>query len=123
MSNLKTRVSHFFEELGRSRVRQTLLQFSDRQLADAGFSRELLLAGTKAWPWRASPEEWEQRTYSSQVAKPEPELNPADVQSAIEELHAYSDQELEDLGLTRGTIEYAVRNGRPGFEENHRQAA
>ncbi|MCB1805935.1 MAG: DUF1127 domain-containing protein, partial [Candidatus Competibacteraceae bacterium] len=45
MSNLKTRVSHFFEELGRSRVRQTLLQFSDRQLADAGFSRELLLAG------------------------------------------------------------------------------
>ena len=123
MSNLKTRVSHFFEELGRSRVRQTLLQFSDRQLADAGFSRELLLAGNKAWPWRASSEEWEQRIYSSQVAKPEPELNPADVQSAIEELHAYSDQELEDLGLTRGTIEYAVRNGRPGFEENHRQAA
>ena len=123
MSNLKTRVSHFFEELGRSRVRQTLLQFSDRQLADAGFSRELLLAGNKAWPWRAEPEEWEQRTYTSQVAKPEPELNPADVQSAIEELHAYSDQELEDLGLTRGTIEYAVRNGRPGFEENHVQAA
>jgi len=37
----------------RLRIRQQLGGLSDRQLADMGFSRELLEQGSEAWPWRA----------------------------------------------------------------------
>lgn len=38
-------------------------------------------------------------------------------QLAVAELKSYSDRDLLDLGLTRGSIDYAVRHGRPGIEE------
>jgi uncharacterized protein YjiS (DUF1127 family) len=38
--------------LERSRLRQELLRWDARLLADAGFSRELLEDGVRAWPWR-----------------------------------------------------------------------
>ena len=44
--------SRYFTRLGRSRLRRYLLTQSDRLLADAGFSRELLDEGVSAWPWR-----------------------------------------------------------------------
>lgn len=36
---------------GRVKTREVLLTYSDRMLVDAGFSRELLESGVKAWPW------------------------------------------------------------------------
>ena len=120
MSNLKKRFWQFVERMGHERVRLSLLGMSDRQLTDAGFSRELLLMGSKAWPWRAPQDDWQQRFKFDSASTLETvstresakNISEADVQLAIEELDAYSDQELNDLGLTRGTIEYAVRYGR-----------
>lgn len=42
---------------GNAEVRRYLLQLSDRQLADRGFSRELLEQGLGAWPWRIDADE------------------------------------------------------------------
>lgn len=125
MSNFKKRFWAFVEHVGRERVRLSLLGQSERQLADAGFSRELLLMGSKAWPWRPQQDEWLRRFEFASTSKLETEstresaknISEADVQLAIEELDAYSDQELNDIGLTRGTIEYSVRHGRPDSNE------
>lgn len=43
--------------LQRERMRGELLTLSDHALQDAGFSRELLLEGVRAWPWQATDEE------------------------------------------------------------------
>lgn len=103
----------------RSRLRQDLLRLDARLLADAGFSRELVEAGVRAWPWRA-PEETAAGIGGLRFGR---QLTDADYRAAIAELESYSDAELEDLGLSRGVIPEAVRNGRPGFPEDQRQAA
>ncbi|HPE61118.1 MAG: DUF1127 domain-containing protein [Thiothrix sp.] len=36
-----------------------------------------------------------------------------EIRRAIRELQALNDRELNDLGLSRSNIEYAVRNGHP----------
>ncbi len=93
--------------LGRARVREVLLRSSDRMLEDAGFSRELLESGVKAWPWH----------------KPEVALTPLDFKqvgdvAAMRELQNYSDTELHDLGMSRATIPEAVMLGRDGIDNN-----
>jgi uncharacterized protein YjiS (DUF1127 family) len=103
----------------RSRLRQDLLRLDERLLADAGFSRALLEAGIRAWPWRA-PAEPAGGLASLRFGR---QLSEADYRAAIAELESYSDADLLDLGLSRGAIPEAVRNGRPGFPEDHRQAA
>ncbi len=103
----------------RSRLRQDLLRLDARLLADAGFSRELVEAGVRAWPWRA-PEEPAAGLGSLRFGR---KLTDADYRAAIAELESYSDADLLDLGLSRGAIPEAVRNGRPGFPEDQRQAA
>ena len=112
MSSLRTWIE-------RSRLRKDLLQLDPRLLEDAGFSLELVEAGVRAWPWRS-------------VAEPAPSLagpslgrglTNADYRNAVAELESYSDAELQDLGLSRGAIPDAVRNGRPGFPEDQRRAA
>jgi uncharacterized protein YjiS (DUF1127 family) len=102
----------------RSRLRQRLLRMDARRLDDIGYSRALLEDGVRAWPWRlpvdsiAGLGRFELGSFRGPgYAK------------AVAELQAYSDAELSDLGLTRGTIEHAVRNGRPGYPEDQRQAA
>lgn len=109
-------VSNLFTWIERSRLRHNLLQLDARLLADAGFSRALIEAGVRAWPWRA-PEE---PAGSLHFGRPATE---ADYRAAIAELQSYSDSELQDLGLSRGAIPEAVRNGRPGFPEDQRHAA
>ena len=109
ISNLRTWIE-------RSRLRYNLLQFDGRLLADAGFSRELVEAGVRAWPWRAPEEPATTLHFSRRPTE-------ADYRAAIAELQSYSDVELLDLGLSRGAIPEAVRNGRPGFPEDKRQAA
>jgi uncharacterized protein YjiS (DUF1127 family) len=103
----------------RSRLRQNLLRLDPRLLADAGYSHELLAAGVRAWPWR-TPAEPAAGLGALHVGKP---LTEADYRAAIAELESYSDTDLLDLGLSRGAIPEAVRNGRPGFPEDQQQAA
>src|SRR5215467_9099857 len=102
----------------RSRLRQRLLRMDDRRLEDIGYSRALLEDGVRAWPWRLPVD--------SVAGLGRFELGlfrGPSFARAVAELRAYSDAELNDLGLTRGTIEHAVRNGRPGYPEDQRQAA
>jgi uncharacterized protein YjiS (DUF1127 family) len=53
------------ERAVKTRVRQHLLGFSDRQLEDMGFSRDQLAQGLKSWPWRATVE-----TYGTTASLP-----------------------------------------------------
>lgn len=46
-----------------------------------------------------------------------------DIRHAIEELQSFTDRELDDIGLARGEIEYAVRHGRAGIDDTTRHAA
>ncbi len=112
-------ISNIFSWIERSRLRHDLLRLDARLLADAGFSRELVEAGVCAWPWRA-PAEPAEGLGSLRFGRRPTE---ADYRAAIAELESYSDTDLLDLGLTRGAIPEAVRNGRPGFPEDQRQAA
>jgi uncharacterized protein YjiS (DUF1127 family) len=100
----------------RSRLRNDLLRLDPRLLVDAGYSPELLEEGVRAWPWRLPAEP----AAGLSFARP---LTETDYRAAIAELESYSDAELQDLGLSRGAVPEAVRNGRPGFPEDHRQAA
>ena len=109
-------MSKIFTWIERSRLRHNLLQLDARLLADAGFSRDLVEAGVRAWPWR-TPEEPAGSLHFGRRA------TEADYRAAIAELQSYSDSELQDLGLSRGAIADAVRNGRPGFAEEQQQAA
>ena len=54
--HLADALSRLSERAGRERARRHLLSCSDRVLADAGFSRELLRSGDRAWPWRVADE-------------------------------------------------------------------
>jgi uncharacterized protein YjiS (DUF1127 family) len=109
-------ISKLLTWIERSRLRQDLLQLDARLLADAGFSRELVEAGVHAWPWRAPTEP----SAALHLGRP---LTEAEYRAAIAELESYSDTDLLDLGLSRAAIPEAVRNGRPGFPEDQRQAA
>ncbi len=100
------------ERSGRARARRELLHMDDRLLADAGFSRELLELGVDAWPWRV--QECADRLTSPLV---EVEAAERELASAAEALRRYSDAELTDLGIARGDIDRAVREGRPGIDD------
>ena len=41
----------------------------------------------------------------------------------VNELQSYSDADLADLGISRGTIRDSVRNGRPGIERTQTDEA
>ncbi len=112
-------ISSVLTWIHRSRLRKQLLQRSDRLLADIGVSRELLEAGVRAFPWKAPVD----TTETLGRLNLEPELTEADYAAAVAELEGYADEELWDLGLTRGSIAEAVRHGRPGFPEDRRRAA
>ncbi|MFK7862218.1 MAG: hypothetical protein AB8B64_25655 [Granulosicoccus sp.] len=101
------RYNRYATFLGRKRACEVLLNSSDRMLEDAGFSRELLEQGVAAWPWL--------RTQSDQDLQPL-DLQTSATRAAIKELQSYSEAELLDLGLTRGTITQAVLRGREGID-------
>lgn len=139
---LGKRAQNYYTHLGRSRVREILLRYDDRLLNDAGFSRSMLEEGVQSWPWR---EDWADPSTSSAIAASSDQLvtrsnetsSIADEQAvalkqekspsseiakakthrqAIAELRTYSDKELRDVGVTRGTIEEAVRHGRADID-------
>ncbi|MFK7856398.1 MAG: hypothetical protein AB8B79_19940 [Granulosicoccus sp.] len=94
--------------VGREKAREVLLNSSDRMLEDAGFSRELLEVGVKAWPWRVTSDE----------SLPPMQLSHIGDQQVVGELESYSDRELSDLGVSRGSIQEAVLFGREGIERD-----
>ena len=110
---------------------------SDRQLQDFGFSREMLIEGVSAWPWRidtvadavAAGTDLTKEGISvapvvSQIATPK--VSKRKIRKAVKELSSYSDRELAELGVSRNNIEEVVRYGRPTVEgvfQNNRTAA
>lgn len=133
-SRLKKSVAHSLMNAGRSRVRQELLMRGDSFIANAGFSKELLLQGNDAWPWRLDGQ-----TANGQAARRSAKASAADAHRvtgtgtvtaaagtpgqtaaeqarAVAELQACTDAELNDLGISRAGIVDAVRYGRPGID-------
>jgi uncharacterized protein YjiS (DUF1127 family) len=108
MSTLSTRLQSLSSDVGlylaRRRDRKLLLALDDRTLSDISISRELLDHGVKAWPWKLDSDEHLARLTSASLDK------------AIRELESYSDIELADLGIARGSIRDAVLHGRPGLD-------
>ena len=107
LDNLLHGFNSYMKYMGRARAREALLRSSDRMLEDAGFSRELLESGVKAWPWHM----------------PALALSPLDFKqdrnvAAIRELQTYSDKELNDLAISRNSIREAVMFGRDGIDNN-----
>lgn len=92
---------------GREEARTILLSRDDRTLSDLGFSRELLESGVEAWPWEAPQESPLKLNFSALIIREK---------HAIGELESLTDTELHDLGISRGSIPDAVKQGRPGFE-------
>ena len=107
LNSMATRYNDYMTFVGRKRACEVLLRSSDRLLEDAGFSRELLQKGVDAWPWRSSDSAPELRPI---------QLDKLTLKRAVHELKSYSDQDLHDLGITRGTITESVVNGREGIE-------
>jgi uncharacterized protein YjiS (DUF1127 family) len=105
ITQIKTFLEVTLRNFGRNRLRTQLLSSSDSVLEDMGFSRELLLRGISAWPWRVDDEHNDAKVYSifSEHEK--------GVRQAIHELESYTDRELADIGIARCDIESFVRNG------------
>lgn len=106
ISQIKSLLLDSLRNFGRNRLRSRLLGSSDRVLQDMGFSRELLLQGVEAWPWRMDGEKDEARIYRL-INKHE-----QDIERSIRELRSFSDRDLADIGIARCDIETVVRNGR-----------
>ena len=112
IKTMASRYNSYMTYVGRKRALEFLLNSSDRVLEDAGFSRVLLEKGVQAWPWRA-----EQIDVNLQPAMFDASAN----DKAVQELRAYSEKELHDLGISRGSIEDVVHHGRPGIERDDRK--
>ena len=118
MKLLKSRLVKYLEHCGKVQTRQVLLTLSDRQIEDAGFSKTLLLKGVKEWPWpldngettapanpvtgTAPPSQSTSHTGSTEITNEQ--------MVAVTELENMSDGDLNDIGITRGKIRYAVIN-------------
>jgi uncharacterized protein YjiS (DUF1127 family) len=121
-AKFKTQLIVFLTKAGRSRLRSRLLRLSDRQLNDMGFSRDLLENGLESWPWRPLDAEVLLFDKKMQINDVHQSINQQEkeIRKAIDELNNYSDRELSDLGITRNSIEFVVRNGRPRLDEDPR---
>lgn len=79
--------------------RDILLQKTDRELEDMGFSKTLLLAGVNYWPWRLEDEAAVYDGCDTSTA------------SVLGQLNAMNDRELAEPGITRGGRDEAVHYG------------
>ena len=91
---------------GRVEARRILLNQDEKTLRDIGISRIELQSGVKFWPWDGSVTSQKQDNPRVKQFK------------AIRELSNYSDRELQDIGINRGMIADAVKNGRPTFDND-----
>lgn len=104
LERIHSLASHAALYMARRSDRALLLQLDDRTLADINISRALLEAGVAAWPWRADEHDQAVHAHASRL------------RTAMDELQAYSDAELADIGVARGSISEAVLHGRRGIE-------
>lgn len=102
MKKMFKAIQNYLEEYGKHRTRHVLLSMSDKQLHDVGISRDLLIKGVQAWPWRMSD------TTAGQTVTP---ISKPEIKQAVRELQDMSDRELLDMGLSRGEIKHAVVYG------------
>jgi len=102
------RFFYYFDKSKKIQVLKYLQSLPEDQLIEWGFSPSLIRQGISAWPWREE-ESPEIQTSIEQLA--------AEEQRSVDELQRYTDRELHDLGLTRGSIRHSVRHGRPGIEK------
>jgi len=86
-----------------SRTRTQLLAMGDRQLEDLGISKDLLLHGNDFWPWRENS--------MDQLDSQPKRMSSAEINKAIKDLSQYTDQQLRDIGISRGSIREAVLHG------------
>lgn len=110
---LLQRYYSYMTYMGRVRAREVLLGSSDRVLEDAGFSRDLLESGVKAWPWQAPA-----------VALTPLNLKHTNHRKIVRELQAVTDKELDDLGTSSSLDSEAVIIARDGINsDSERQVA
>lgn len=109
LKTMAKRYDRYMTMVGRRKAREVLLNSSDRMLADAGFSRELLEKGVAAWPWLSAD--------ADQSLQPV-NYDALTTRHAVSELQDYSDNDLHDLGITRGKIKDAVQHGREGIDRH-----
>jgi len=114
---------------GRVMAHRILMSQSDRVLHDIGVSREELLGGVSNWPWEARNSDDEvsntvavahvtdQHSPVEAVASQKTSRTFMGEKQAIRELSGYSDRELSDLGISRGMIAHAVKNGREDIDQ------
>ena len=95
-------INRYFQNHGRYKAREQLLNMSDRQLDDLGMSRDLLSRGIDYWPWR------EESNAARQFSQPK-KMTTAEINRAVRELSDMSDKELRDLGISRGSIQQIIR--------------
>lgn len=115
MKNLFRIIQQGKEKSAIRETRSYLLSLDDRLLEDAGFSRELLLQGTKAWPWRPD-EQLQDQSLNGPYSQKE-------LDRAASTLRGFSDKDLRDLGIGRGEIGYVVQHGRQGYDSDRNLSA
>jgi uncharacterized protein YjiS (DUF1127 family) len=96
-------------------TRAYLLTLDDRLLEDAGFSRDLLMKGVKAWPWRPDEQLQDQELPHA--------VSQRELEAAASTLRGFSDKDLRDLGIGRGEIGYVVQHGRQGYDRDRNLSA
>jgi len=90
-------ITYSLQNYALRQTRVQLMGLSDGQLEDIGISRYLLERGLSEWPWRED-------AVIDQPAK----MTTAEINKAVRELSAMTDQELRDVGVNRGSIRQAV---------------
>jgi len=111
-SKLSSSIANAFELSGRSKTLAYLNTLGDSNLEDLGFSRELMNQGVSAYPWKA-------QDFDNLSTLTETRATSKEIRDAIEELQAYNDRDLEDIGIARYEIEDVVINGRHDDPTHH----
>ncbi len=101
----------YMTKRGRAEAHSILLNLDNKMLADIGISRDALEGGVTYWPW-------DEAALARENAKLAGLKLDTTAQKAVRELDAYTDRELHDLGINRGMITDAVKNGRVGIENS-----
>lgn len=104
-------MARFFRKSGKLRMQSYLMRLPTSQLIAWGYSPTQLSKGISAWPWRL--EDQPMAASSTETA-----FTAKQLRASVKELQSFSNAELADMGLNRGTIEHAVRYGRQGLEND-----
>lgn len=108
-----TGYENYMMRLAHQRTLDVLARQSDATLRDIGISRDMLRKGAVSIPLKPTRQSRSERP--AKVTSSTRQMAMSRLR-AIAELRSYSDRELRDLGITRGSIVEAVANGRPGID-------